>query len=87
MTDLGIKFNHTMIRVKDPKASLDFYQWILGMELIDEFKGEDFTLYFLAFDHSNGASSEEKKANKFNREGILELTYNHGTEKEEGKNS
>ena len=41
----------------------------------------DFTLYFLAFDHSNGAQTEaEKKENRLNREGILELTHNHGTE-------
>ncbi|KAF9301547.1 Lactoylglutathione lyase [Mortierella antarctica] len=25
------EFNHTMIRVKDPKASIEFYQDILGM--------------------------------------------------------
>jgi len=41
----------------------------------------DFTLYFLAFDHSNGQLSDEEKAKtRANREGILELTHNHGTE-------
>lgn len=34
----------------------------------------DFTLYFLAFDHSNGADSlETKQANRTNREGVLSL--------------
>lgn len=28
------QFNHTMLRVKDPKASIAFYEDILGMELI-----------------------------------------------------
>lgn len=27
-------FNHTMIRVKDPKASLKFYQDVLGMKYV-----------------------------------------------------
>ena len=40
----------------------------------------DFTLYFLAFDQKPGETTEEKKAARLNREGILELTHNHGTE-------
>jgi len=70
-----------MIRVKDPKVSLKFYTEVLGMEFISENAFSDFTLYFLAFDHSNGQKSlEEKKADRTNREGVLELTQNHGTE-------
>jgi len=79
----GFQFNHTMIRIKDPKVSLKFYTEVLGMELIRELPNSDFTLYFLAFDHSSGAhSAEEKKANATAREGVLELTWNHGTEKD-----
>ncbi len=37
---------------------------------------ESFTLYFLAFDHGAPTTPE----NRFAREGILELTHNHGTE-------
>ncbi|EOR00764.1 Lactoylglutathione lyase [Wallemia ichthyophaga EXF-994] len=77
----GFQFNHTMYRVKNYKASLDFYTRILGMSLLDSFEGGDFTLFFLAFD---GAGSEsERKASKFSREGVLELTYNHGTESQD----
>ncbi|KAJ9110576.1 hypothetical protein QFC20_002905 [Naganishia adeliensis] len=66
----------------DPKASLKFYQEILGMELLDQHSGGDFTLYFLAFPQKGdeNLSAEEKAKNRFNREGILELTHNHGTE-------
>jgi len=77
----GFQFNHTMIRIKDPKKSIQFYTEVLGMDLISEAKFESFTLYFLAFDHSGGTLSErEKKNSRFNREGVLELTHNHGTE-------
>lgn len=66
-----------MIRVRDPKASLDFYTRILGMDLIDEHKGGDFTLYFLGFDASNGKdTAEEKRKGRSTREALLELTHN-----------
>ena len=41
-----------------------------------EINFETFTLYFLAYDHGQGTNPE----NRFNREGILELTHTHGTE-------
>lgn len=41
----------------------------------------DFTLYFLAYDQAtDGMSTEEKRQMRLNREGVLELTHNHGTE-------
>jgi len=75
------KFNHTMIRVKDAKASIAFYTEVLGMTQLSEQNFGDFTLYFLGYSHGTGAeSAEELKTTRFNREGVLELTYNHGTE-------
>ncbi|KDN53221.1 glyoxalase I [Tilletiaria anomala UBC 951] len=72
------RFNHTMIRVKDPKASLHFYCDILGMDLIDEHNAGDFTLYFLGYQH-------QKVEKRGEREALLELTWNHGTENQEGQ--
>ena len=41
--------NHTMLRVKDPKKSLDFYTRVMGMRLVrkNDFPGGKFSLYFL----------------------------------------
>merc|ERR1712071_404307 len=77
--------NHTMLRIKDPKASLKFYTEILGMELIRKSDGGDFTNYFLAFPNPSTAnlSQEEKAASIPSQAGVLELCHNWGTEKEE----
>merc|ERR1712157_120005 len=70
------RLNHVMLRVKDPKKSLEFYENVLGMDVIDKHDGGDFTLYFLAYQHQKGVSRGE-------REAILELTHNHGTENDD----
>ncbi|ORX52778.1 lactoylglutathione lyase [Hesseltinella vesiculosa] len=75
-------FNHTMIRVKDPKATLAFYENVLGMKLITKLDNDagKFTLYFLAYADSIPDTEEEKKKFAFSRPGVLELTHNWGTE-------
>ncbi|WVQ74252.1 lactoylglutathione lyase [Cryptococcus sp. DSM 104548] len=77
------KFNHTMFRIKDPKESLAFYENVLGMKKFYESPGGDFTNYFLAFPNGFGdieLTDENVKAQIFNREGVLELCHNWGTE-------
>ena len=84
-------FEQTMMRVKDPVKSLHFYRDILGMTLIREKHlgvGEEwgFSLYFLAH-LPNGIeipSPDSTEADEFMKcmfEPVLELTHNHGTEK------
>jgi len=72
------KFNHSMIRVKDPKASCKFYEF-LGMKMIRKVEQPEakFDLYFMGYD-SPGAQSHGKSA--LDREGLIELTHNYGTE-------
>ncbi|KAL2130132.1 hypothetical protein VTI74DRAFT_6838 [Chaetomium olivicolor] len=72
------KFNHSMLRVKDPKESLKFYSF-LGMSLIKklEFPDAKFDLYFLGYDAPQAVSHGK---NVWDREGLIELTHNYGTE-------
>ncbi|UOH83560.1 lactoylglutathione lyase [Cryptococcus neoformans] len=77
------KFNHTMFRIRDPKVSLPFYEKVLGMKVFYESPGGDFTNYFLAF--ANGfddadLNKEGIRDKLFDREGVLELCHNWGTE-------
>ena len=82
--------NHSMIRVKDPKKSIAFYQDIMGMTLLrtSEQKEAGFTLYFLGYPGDYQVPKPEDTPNGVNplsgKEGLLELTHNFGTEKEEG---
>ena len=68
-----------MLRVKDIEKSLDFYTRVLGMTPVHKAGGNDFTNYFLAF-CEDGKDIESEKAKIFDREGVVELCHNHGTE-------
>ena len=43
-----MKFLHSMIRVKNIEKSLDFYQNVLGLKILDKKTLDDCELYFLA---------------------------------------
>lgn len=75
----GLSFNHTMIRCKDPKVTLDFYVRLLGMTLSHSLKMETFTLYFLSM------SPIENPVFSTGSGHFLELTHNHGTERMDGQ--
>ncbi|MBS7456815.1 lactoylglutathione lyase [Coralloluteibacterium stylophorae] len=81
----GFVFNHTMLRVKDIRASLDFYTRVLGFSLIDRRDHDEakFSLYFLAYLDDGERVPEEADARRewlARRRGVLELTHNHGSE-------
>jgi lactoylglutathione lyase len=75
MHDLTSRQNHTMLRIKDPKKSLAFYQDDMGMKLLRTLEQEaaKFNLYFLGY-------SNDDTQGTANLEGLLELTWNYGTE-------
>mmetsp|Transcript_6182 Transcript_6182/g.13464 ORF Transcript_6182/g.13464 Transcript_6182/m.13464 type:complete len:401 (+) Transcript_6182:35-1237(+) len=80
-------FSQTMLRVKDPKKSVEFYK-SLGMKVMSErhFPQAEFSLYFLASNvpdedvpsDPTSAEASEKVSTLF--QPVLELTHNHGTE-------
>lgn len=79
--------NHTMVRIKDPQASLDFYTRILGMRVVRRLDFEEmrFTLYFLGYVAEEEAAEVPQDGPSrsqwtFGRPALLELTHNWGTE-------
>ncbi|AWY19645.1 lactoylglutathione lyase [Moraxella bovis] len=82
----GFTFNHTMLRIKNPVKSLEFYTGVLGMTLLrhSQFPDAKFDLYFLAKltadERDNLPATENLTAYVSRQRGILELTHNYGTE-------
>ena len=81
----GFTLNQTMLRVRDPEASIRFYTEVLGMTLLQRLDFEEmrFSLFFLAF-LRDGETVPDDPAERarfvFSRETTLELTHNWGTE-------
>lgn len=79
-------FNQTMLRIRDPEVSLDFYTRILGMTLIQrlDFPEGGFSLYFLGYvrdsDEPLPTGRTARTVYAFRQKAVLELTHNHGTE-------
>lgn len=76
----------TMLRVRDPKISVAFYQDVLGMQLLDrfDFPKMKFSLYFLGYlgpdEPQPPEDRVERAAFAFRHRGAIELTHNWGTE-------
>lgn len=82
-------FNQTMLRIKDPAKSLEFYVNVLGMTLIKKLNFADmhFTLYFLGYlrhtDQPIPSGSVKRAEYVLSQKAMLELTHNYGTETDE----
>ncbi|XP_066348122.1 lactoylglutathione lyase-like [Miscanthus floridulus] len=80
----GYFLQQTMLRVKDPKVSLDFYSRVMGMSLLKrlDFEEMKFSLYFLGYEDVTSAPDDHIKRTEwtFRQKATLELTHNWGTE-------
>lgn len=66
-----------MIRIKDPEASLKFYQDVMGMQLkrTHESQNGGFNLYFLGYGAPAPENTPEGVSPTADFEGLLELTW------------
>ena len=82
----GFVLNQTMLRLKDPDTSVQFYTAVLGLTLLDryDFDAMKFSLYFFGYpDDDDGEKPDAPTARTtwmFGRKALLELTHNWGTE-------
>ena len=82
----GYVMQQTMLRIKDPKVSLDFYQNVLGMTLLGkyDFPTMQFSLYFLGYEQALPEGDEKTKTEwVFRRPALIELTHNWGSENDD----
>lgn len=73
----------TMMRIKDPKKSLDFYTRIIGMRLLTkmDFPSMQFSLYFMGFETEDAPEDKGDRAKwALSKKATIELTHNWGTE-------
>jgi len=79
------QMNHTMLRIKDKDVSLKFYQEVLGMMLKHSFRNPEagFDSYFLGYALPGGSDNIDRQNSKAKCEGLLELSWNYGTEKKD----
>lgn len=81
----AVVLNQTMLRIKDPAASLPFYVEQLGMTLLDrfDFPAMNFSLYFLGYPKAPIPTDRAERISWiFRQPALLELTHNWGTEAE-----
>lgn len=80
----------TMLRVKDPAVSIDFYGRVLGMTLVRKlhFPEMKFSLYFLAYLRPGDPQVPDDPVGRtawaFTQRAMLELTHNWGSESDPG---
>ncbi|KAF4886953.1 Lactoylglutathione lyase [Colletotrichum fructicola] len=85
---IGYKFNHMMLRIRDPARSLHFYIDLMGMRTVFIKNAGPFTMYYLGYPQT---TEHRTDLAKFREEtvsmlphtlGLFELFHIHGSENE-----
>lgn len=79
----GFVLNQTMLRIRDPEASVAFYRDAMGMTLLDryDFPTLKFSLYFMGYPQGPIPDDRAQRIEwVFQQPALLELTHNWGTE-------
>ncbi|GER33506.1 lactoylglutathione lyase family protein /glyoxalase I family protein [Striga asiatica] len=73
-----------MVRIKDPRVSLDFYSRIMGMSLLKRLDFADLRIsnYYMGYEDTSRAPIDplRRTAWAFSQRGVIELTHMWGTE-------
>jgi len=87
----GFMMQQTMLRVKDPLASVEFYTKVLGMILLKrlDVPSMKFTIFFMGYEDIKNVPSDEKQRSVWalSRPATIELTHNWGTENDLEQNT
>ena len=81
----GFVLNQTMLRIKDPEASVAFYRDVMGMTLLDryDFSAMKFSLYFMGYPQCPIPEDRRERIRwVFEQPALLELTNNWGSERD-----
>ncbi|CAI6095053.1 unnamed protein product [Clonostachys chloroleuca] len=71
----GFKFNHMMMRVKDPARSLNFYIKLMGMRTVFTINTGPFTIYYLGYPQTDAHRADLKA---FGEETVPKLAHTLG---------
>ncbi|KAF5706656.1 lactoylglutathione lyase [Fusarium globosum] len=85
----GYKLNHFMMRIRDPKKSMEFYTKLMGMRTVFVLNAGPFTVYYLGYPQTDEHRVDLTKfaidtiTNLPHTLGLLELFHIHGSEKQQ----
>lgn len=71
----GYRLHHSMLRIRNPDSSLQFYTDFMGMSLIFTLNTGPFLVYYLAYPGPEDQSPADIANSMSSRAGLLELVY------------
>ena len=81
----GWRLNHSMLRIRDPVASLHFYIELMGMRTVFTLNSGPYTIYFLGCPSSENSHTiahfVQSSLENMSQQSLLELCHVHGSEK------